>query len=269
MKTNKLLRYVGSKDRFLPIIKSKFNPSTKILIEPFCGSTVISLNSNEFDKIIINDKSKELIRVLRAVKEFTYSDLIEIHNYSLSEFGCIKTDKEAYYNFRNWVNEKYFNNSETIGGLYYYFLYNSCINSMARYGPNGFNQSFGRRLYITPEDQFINIKEILNKTLILNEDAYTIIDEYKDNKEVQFFIDPPYFSRPIEYNNEIINEDLYLNHLEVMKTINTAVCYTDSFDKKQLELSDYNSVELRRMNSIAPNSNKSSTKIEMLYFKLN
>lgn len=180
----KFFNYTGSKKFFIEDFKkieSYVKNNTTIYIEPFLGSGICFLNtSNHYDTYIINDSNPYIISIFKAFKNFDYEYLIELKNKIFKDFGDIKNCKECYYNFRNWVNES-FNTDYIEYGFYYYFLANACINSMFRVGPNGFNQSFGKRFSIVSEREFNLIHNKLQKAEIYNEKNYNIL--IKDIKE--------------------------------------------------------------------------------------
>lgn len=264
---NRLIRYSGSKydylNSILPIVNRCDN---KIYIEPFCGSASVFLNTpNTFQKYIISDVDRNIIRIFNSFKNINYSDFINFLNEIEKEFGNIKNDKTSYYNFRNWFNSTHWKKDTLEEGVYLMFLANSCINSMLRFGPNGMNQSFGNRgyQYSYTLEQHTNIKNKLSNCEIMNVDFFKLIEDFK-NLDAFYFIDPPYIKRGTSYVN--INENnktLMLNFLKDKK-----YAYTDIYEKN---IQDYLECEVDilrlKMRNTSPLSNKEEiSNTEVIYY---
>ena len=249
----RFFRYSGNKFKYTELINPIINSSTcKIYVEPFIGSGAILFNlEKEFDKYVINDIDRNVIRIYKTFKEIDYSYYIKELKFLEDNFGNLKTDKnnkidtpkENYYNFRNWFNENHWNSDTIKEGIYLYFLANSCINSLLRFGPNGMNQSFGNRFYKMDELSFNSVKSKLEKVEIHNKDYKEILKLYPS---AFYFLDPPYFSQKSSYQG--FNENEFKEFLELIKDKNYV--YTDI-------LNEYNSILenrklAREMNSTSP-----------------
>jgi len=160
MKINKFMRYQGSKDHFVPEFNKLYEKTNKnIFCELFLGSGAIFINCQDsFDEYILNDNNENIMSIWNAVIKFTYNDFMNVKKFIFDKFGDIKTNKEAYYKFRNWYNENIHFSGKTEKGICLYYLANSCINSMLRFGPNGMNQSYGNRLFIFQRMNLIILK---------------------------------------------------------------------------------------------------------------
>ena len=271
---NKFFRYSGAKDKFTTLINMNIKTNKNIYCEPFIGSGAVLFNLNKsFDKYIINDIDRNIIRIYKSFKNISYEYYKEVIDSVFNKFGRFTDDrryisKEAgeageagevaktnYYNFRNWFNIYYWNTDTEIEGIYLHILANSCINSMLRFGPNGMNQGFGNRCYILDKRNFNNIQNILQRTEIYN-------GSYKDllKEDAFFFFDPPYASQASSYTGfsfqdqeeflELISDKEYL--------------YTDILNEVNSKLT--NRLIMREMVSTAPSSDKSkNTNIECLF----
>lgn len=219
---NRFSKYAGSKLHFV----DRFNELTKDVehgtyIEPFFGSGAVFFNlKHEFKRYIINDKNKHVLNAVASFKHGTYEQYSKQMKTVNEKFGDIKKSKEAYYAFRDWFNVEYFDKGKDIQteGFYFHFLMNSCINSLVRVGPNGFNQSWGNRLLFFSEGEFLRIKERLDKhTVILSSMDYKkVLDEF-DSEDAVVFLDPPYFARnQVGYQSTYQEDDLrnFLTHIK-------------------------------------------------------
>lgn len=258
------MRYSGSKIKFVPlyqkIIKDiKFDQ----FIEPYVGSGAIYIN-NEAKSFIINDLNKELISVFKSFKHCNYNKLLEIKQFIFEEFGDIKLSKESYYNYRNWYNEHYHFTDKIEKGFYLCFIINSTINSFARWGPNGFNNSFGNRFFCLNANEFQLINKKLQKTTICNEDGINIINKAESNSLI--FCDPPYLNAPTSYSNHF-NENNLKDLLITMKKSKAKIIYTDIKNELNSKLlNEWKMIEIRQMANTSPNRKKQYTdKIEMVF----
>lgn len=255
---NNLIKYAGTKIKYTDKINEYINNTEgRIYIEPFLGSGSVFLNlEKKFDRYILNDKDRNVIRIFKSFKDTDYELFKACENTILEKFGDIKNDKESYYNFRNTFNKKIYLSDDITEGIYLYFLYNSCINSMARFGPNGFNQSFGKRFSTLSEEQFNKINVRLQNVELYNEDFFNL--DIPENSVM--FLDPPYFYKQTK-NYEIIDQTWYDNFIQYLKDSSNEIIYTD-VDHKDI---DWNKEIIRKMQNISPNRRDEYTLDECIY----
>jgi len=232
----RFFRYSGSKFKYIKLVNNYINNTSKtIYVEPFVGSGAIFFNlEKKFDKYILNDIDPNIINIYKVFKKISYLNYINELNFVKNEFGEFKSNKNIskecaktnYYNFRNFFNEKYYKSNTIKEGIYLFFLANSCINSMLRFGPNGMNQSFGNRFYILKENDFNKINTMLQHTKLYNKDFIEIFKLYPD---ALFFLDPPYIIQKTSYTT--LSEYKFKIFIDKLKTIEYV--YTDI-------LNDYN-----------------------------
>lgn len=256
---NKFFRYSGAKDKFTSIINTNIKTDKKIYCEPFIGSGVVLFNLNKnFDKYIINDIDRNIIRIYKSFKTISYDYYKEVIDSVFNKFGRFtdtETAKTNYYNFRHWFNENHWNADTDLEGIYLHMLANSCINSMLRFGPNGMNQGFGLRFSELDQNTFNNVQNILKRTEIYN-------GSYKDllKEDAFFFFDPPYASQASSYSGFSFEDQE--EFLELIK--DKEYLYTDILNDVNLKLP--NRLVLREMVSTAPSTNKSkNSNIECLF----
>ena len=268
--TKRIMRYAGNKLYLVPII-NKLIEKCKITFdtynEPFLGSGAIFYNLEyEFSNKILNDLDTNICLIHNAVKDFSF------HNYKKmcidveKTFGNIKSDKQAYYNFRNFYNETYWNKRND-GGLYLLHLANSCINSMLRFGPNGMNQSFGNRILCLKEDEYNHCHNKLNNSVIHNKSYEEIIPKKLENTFL--FLDPPYELKEMTYNNGF-KLNMFLEILKTVECKNSIICYTDVESDLSDELLNYGfkKILIRNMRNISPNRKEEIITKEVMYVKI-
>lgn len=252
----RFMKYAGTKFFMLDIYKKLESQITaKVYCEPFIGGGSIFFNTKEFDKYIINDINPYLIKIYESFKEVDsfelYKDLIL---RVFEEFGDIKKNKKDYYEFRSYVNS--LKNKETKQveyGIYLHLLANSCINSMFRTGPNGFNQGWGNRFYyLQDKEEFNIIKKRLSKTEIYNVPYHELL---QNDKNIFYFLDPPYLEGRKKAGYDGFDSKRFLEFIEIIKNLESEFLYTDTIKD---ENSFLNNISIRKYQTIAPSKRKNS-----------
>lgn len=242
-------KYSGNKSKYSNIINSFLKTNSDTYVEPFVGSGAILFNlEKEFDKYVINDLDRNIIRIFKTFKEINYDDYINRKEEVKHKFGCIKTSKESFYNFRNWFNENIWKTDSVEEGIYLLFLANSVINSFLRFGPNGMNSCFGNRFFELKESHFDIIKSRLKKTEILNLDYKEVLKLYPN---AFYFLDPPYYSQASSYSGFSVDE--FKQFLLLIK--DKEFLYTDIINEYNCIIN--NKYFIREMENTAPSTNKS------------
>lgn len=256
-----LFKYPGNKMKFLDAVIPLINTADcSTYIEPFLGSGVIYLNAKS-NRYIVNDTFTVYTDILKMFGSLDYQSIEVFYDFILKNFGNIGKNKESYYKFRDYVN-KLDDSIEKKLGIFY--LSRSCINSMVRFGPNGFNQGFGNRcgdIFLTRDDlEFINNK--LKTTVILNTDYKNLI-KYNNIDDVIWVLDPPYVDSPIDIYHNNFN---YSEFKDFASTLNGKILYFDTENDFGDSFFPYKII-LRTMKSISPKS-KHQTKVECLYHNI-
>lgn len=140
-------------------------------------------------------------------------------------------------------------------------LYNSCINSFARFGEFGFNQGYGNRNYTKNYDKETHdsIKSRLSRTIITNENFFDL--KFQENSLL--FLDPPYIERPSSYST--ITNDEFHKFVKSLKESPNEILYTDL----EHEWLDWKYIILRnKMITTSPLKVKTMTtgKFEVMYY---
>lgn len=187
MKNHFIIPYIGNKREEVEIINENIKPyidDKKIIIEPFCGSSsisyYISLQQPNKYKYILNDLDKKLIELYKIMKdEDKFKKFIDDINkicFINNEF----IDKETYNNLIK-KDDLY---AWYISRKYYHFR-------QGLYPPD----DRGKRILLdydkikeTPILNFLRTEDIEFK----NMEGIDIYEEYKNNEEVFFIMDPPY-----------------------------------------------------------------------------
>gem|GEM_PF-1466603 len=253
---NRFTRYAGSKLHFI----EKFNDITasldqKIYVEPFFGSGAIFFNlDKEYDKYIINDINPHVINAVKSFRDGTYKFYKEILEDVNVKFGDIKTNKEAYYNFRNSFNKEFFDKNKDVikEGFMFHMLMNSCINSLVRIGPNGFNQSYGNCLYVLDEKTFTEVNRRLNMNVEITSMDYSELIKQNDSENTLYFLDPPYLARnSVGYIKTYDAKSDLTDFICILKQLKGKVIYTDIECDIHATL-EWDSHKTKMLSSISP-----------------
>ena len=140
-------------------------------VEPFCGNTSLFLNlSKTFDKVIINDSSKDVVRVLKSFRDAPHDQLVKMYSDVEEEFGNIGMVGGAMGAFMKSYQDKYKSDKMVERGLFLYVASTpNCISI----------------------DDYSAAQNTLKDSIIYCEGFEKIIDIY-DDKDVLFFFNPPY-----------------------------------------------------------------------------
>lgn len=260
------LKYLGCKYKYLSTIEEYLKKSKKrILIDPFMGSGVIAVNfSKYFDKVYINDIDKNLTKILKGFKKYTYKEYSQFIKVYEKHLNNLK-NKDFYYKFRDHMNNKWFNTDTFYESFFLYHIAFVCINSMFRCGKNGFNQSFGnRKAKILNEQQYNEIHDSLKNVEIYSLDYKLFFKELNKNKikpeNVLMFLDPPYDGVGGFYDEKVVPK------VEYRKLLNNDcdILYTDVYDSSL----NMPYVNLRKMVNVTPGNGRKTKNEEVLYYKI-
>jgi len=258
------LKYMGSKLAYTEQINKIINQSSnrKTYVEPFMGSCAVFLNLNvEFENYFLFDIDRHIVRIFNSLKNVDTEYLKLVYERVRADFGDIRESKESYYKFRSWVNEFYWNKDTIEEGIYLFFLYNSCINSMARFGKNGFNQGWGNRDYSYPyiyKDIHSLVHAKLQRATI---QCANFFDLDLDDEGALYFLDPPYHYKP-SYTYTGFSESDFKNYIKKIQSFIGDVVYTDT-DHEEL---NWNKQVIRMMRTISPSKSSEHTLNEVIFF---
>lgn len=257
---NQIIRYSGDK-RFLVDLVNKYikenKPNYKNYIEPFLCSGSIFFNLDSFDaskNYLISDRDPHIFNIHNTVSQTSFEEYKKDLSFVQSQFGNIKEDKEAYYNFRNWYNE--LGNKDP---LFLIMLINSCLNSMLRFGPNGMNQSFGKRELDISEEVFKECSERLFQAYLFNSPFSQMLQNIGENSVV--VLDP---SHDKEFNRKELLDSLSRIPKDCL------ILYIDSENKESDKLLNlgWKKERLKKKRHSSFSESPGVSYYEVLYWKL-
>jgi len=185
------LKWAGGKRRVLDRIKTVL-PEGKRLIEPFCGSATVFLNT-EYEENIVADTNKDVINIFSLLqKEGT-----EFIGYCRQYFIHENNDAEKYYAYRKCFNET--QDKRQRAALFLY-LNKHGYNGLCRYNSSGgFNVPFGKFKKITfPEKNLYDfLAKTKHATFVIQDFEISLLNAKQGDV---IYCDPPYV--PVTANNK-------------------------------------------------------------------
>ncbi len=177
------LKWAGGKRKIIDRIKSVL-PEGNRLIEPFCGSATVFLNT-DYENNLIADTNKDVINLFNHLKKEKQSFV----NYCSEFFIPPNNDPDKYYQFRKDFNET--KNIELRAALFLY-LNKHGYNGLCRYNSSGgFNVPFGKYKKVRfPEDYIYEFIEKSRHATFVAQDFEKTFSDARVGDVI--YCDPPY-----------------------------------------------------------------------------
>lgn len=215
------LNYVGNKFKLLDEIYSILPNNINTIIEPFCGSALVSLNSN-CKNIILNDSSIYTIQLLNYFKNNSAEIIIQKTEEIIREYGFTDTFHNGYKIYPTEKNvglsrynkvpynhlKNSYNSVPTIEKLFVLILFG--FNHYIRFNNKGlFNVPVGKVDFsATARKKTEDFSSLfLNKNIEIFNKDFREKDLYSNltTKDLVYF-DPPYLITDAPYNSVWNNE---------------------------------------------------------------
>jgi DNA adenine methylase len=185
-------RYPGGKTWLVPTIRKWLRTKIiqpKLFIEPFAGGGIVSLTvafEKLSDQILMVELDEEVAAVWQAIIEGDGQWLAEtIRNFDLTVDNVNRILTEEDQTIRHRAFRTILKNRVYHGGIL------APGSGMIKYGENG--KGISSRWYpSTLSKRILSIHHIRSRIQFMHGDGLEIIDRYKDDPDVCFFIDPPY-----------------------------------------------------------------------------
>ena len=188
----------------------------------FGGAFNVGININA-DKIIYNDLVPPLADLMKAFRDNSKEDILKYIDTTIAKFKLSKTNKEAYYNFREYYNK---NNSCDDGkknnplDLFILSCFSFSNYISFSYNYKKFNSSAGtNRSHYTKDmkNNLILFKDKMDKIdlTILNNS----FEELDYDADAFYYLDPPYFLTDATYN-KFWNESKEKELLKILSQAN-------------------------------------------------
>lgn len=177
------LKWAGGKRKIIEKIWEKL-PEGERLVEPFCGSATVFLNT-KYEKNLIADTNSDVINIYNQLQ----NDPEKFIPYCSKLFKVSNNEAEKYYEFRAKFNKT---KSKQLRAALFLYLNKHGYNGLCRYNSSGgFNVPFGKYKNITFPERYL--QEFSEKSLL----AEFITQDFETSfsmaqKGDVFYCDPPY-----------------------------------------------------------------------------
>lgn len=178
-----LLKWAGNKKRIiykiLPLL-----PEGKRLIEPFCGSAAVFLNT-DYKKNIVADTNYDVINLYLHLQKDVHSFIQFCHQFFIAE----NNNADNYYQLRTLFNET---EDKQLRAALFLYINKHCFNGLCRYNKKGgFNVPFGRYTSINlPEERMLFFAQKAKDAQFLMSDFSTTMENAEKGDVI--YCDPPY-----------------------------------------------------------------------------
>lgn len=184
-------RYPGGKTWFIPTFRNwmKFHPRARILIEPFAGGGAISLTAafeKLVDHVVMAEIDPDVSAVWKAVVTGEAQWLAEkIMLFDLTRENVIAELAKPSSSQRDQAFKTILKNRTFHGGIL------ADGSGLLKHGENG--KGIQSRWYpATLSRRFRDLDTVIEQISFHEEDAFSVMQRYRDTPDAVFFIDPPY-----------------------------------------------------------------------------
>ena len=217
------LNYPGNKARILKHIIPYFLQSN-LFVNVFCGSGIVGLNSKA-TKLLLNDKNKQIISLLRFLKSNDLKDTLSKVYEIIADFG-LTDSKNMPKNFYKIYKHEGLSLYNKAGFLKLRTQYNKAQNDimlfvLILYGFNHYLRFNSKGEFNVPVGKMDFSASLYKKSIdfinaLSNKDIDFSNLDFRDDKLYEngdfFYFDPPYLITNAPYNatwNENDEKDLY------------------------------------------------------------
>jgi DNA adenine methylase len=214
-----LFMWAGGKTKMIKFYdQSRIMPTTvNRYIEPFFGGGAMYIEVMErFNpKIsIINDINSSIVKIYQSIKTDYDNFIIHLDRLCVKYLSLNTVDRKTfYYEVRNLHAYHYQNWSTTQESATLYFLMKTGFNGIWQCNQNT-NGRFGTpsgllnqkdRVYDVDVIKYWN--NILQSSIILNQDCKSVLSQYPDVDDSFYFLDPPYRGSFTHYSQTFTDQD--------------------------------------------------------------
>ncbi len=183
-KTRPFLKWAGNKFRLVDRIRALLPDDGRRLLEPFCGSAAVFMNTT-YDAYLLADVNSDLISLYQLLQQDGLAMIAEAKQLFVPECN----QKEAYYRLRAVFNQT---TDKRQRALLFLYLNRHGYNGLCRYNAKGiYNVPFGRyqKPYF-PEAELIEFVAKAKSAQFLNVDYQTVFAMAEPGDVI--YCDPPY-----------------------------------------------------------------------------
>jgi len=239
MKIKAIAPWFGSKRKIAPRIVEIIGQH-RVYWEPFCGSMAVLMLKRPCEMETVNDLHGDLINLARVIqdKELGF-ELYDKLSRTLYAERFWRESKER------WISQIYDTSEPDIDRAYDYFVASWMgINGVS--GTARYNYQFairwvrgggqGARRWRSVIDSMPAWHKRLQNVVIIQRDAFEVLDKIKDEGGVVVYCDPPYFEKSDKYVHDFTPEQ----HEQLAKSL-------QRFEKARVIVSYYDDPRLESL----------------------
>lgn len=191
------INYIGNKYSLLPQLLPLL-PQTKNFIDLFGGSFTLGINMDS-EQLYYNEYDEKVFNLIRFLCQVDPDDFLCEVDEKIELYGLNKTNKESFYNFRDFYNHK--ESTELNLFILLCFSYNHQI----RFNRKGFfNTPHGTgttHFSSTMRNNFVLFNEkAKQKSISFSNKDFNLFDVGKLVEDTLVYCDPPYLISLATYN---------------------------------------------------------------------
>jgi len=177
------LKWAGNKKSIIHRIKPLL-PEGNRLIEPFCGSAAVFVNT-DYEHYLICDTNADLINLYLHLQKDSESFISYCNKYFIDGTNIAK----RYYELREQFNRT---KSKKLRAALFLYLNKHCFNGLCRYNKSGgFNVPFGKyKKNLLPEDRMVFFANKAKQAEFIVSDFATTMNNAQKGDII--YCDPPY-----------------------------------------------------------------------------
>ncbi len=263
MKIKAILPYFGGKRNLAPQIIEAMGPH-KVYWEPFCGSMAVLMLKPPCEMETVNDLHGDLINLAKVIQDkelgFRLYDKVSRTLYAEDFFHESK---------ERWLKEET-NGGPDIDRAYDYFV----VSWMGLNGVSGtqrWNYQFalrwcrgggqGARRWRSVVESMPAWHKRLQNVVILQRDAFKLLDNIKDDRDTVIYLDPPYFDKSDRYVHDFSPED-HERLAQSLRRFSEARVIVSYYDDPRLEkmYPDWSKIEIATNYASLRNATRSKKK---------
>ena len=231
MKIKSIVPYFGGKRTLAPIIVQELGKHASYW-EPFCGGMSVLLAKPETSHEHVNDLHGDLINLARVIQH--PRDGAKLYR-RLRRTLCHET-------LHSEAKESLPHATDCVDRAYFYFV-------MSWFGRNGVsgtkncNQTFavrwtphgghGGKRFGSAVESIPAWRRRMRRVVILNRDAFGVVDSIADVDGVAIYVDPPYIKKGGEYEHDFSPDD-HVRLAEALRRFDRARVVCSYYDHPQL-----------------------------------
>ena len=187
--------YTGTKAQFPACYRALFDDSKSTYVEPCVGAggMVFNISNGKYKKVHLNDRNINLMMIYKCLRD---KDLQEEFMKRLEEVQIPEDEKDAKEYFENlrkkmhWWRDRPEAREDILDtAVKTYLVYAISKNCNA----DEYSAKQAKQFHDDIKRRLPNVIESLQENVIFScQNAIVIIDRYKNDSNVQFFVDTPY-----------------------------------------------------------------------------